>query len=143
MRDRASIQAGVRLERSKGLADSAPDARDVALGLRIRARRKAMGLSQSELSEAAGVTFQLLHRYEAGAKAVSVSTLVDLAQALGCRATDLLGDLDPGGAAIPAPAPPLGAAELLAAYAAAPAPMRRLILKLASAITRASLEGNG
>ncbi len=119
-----------------------PNKLDVALGLRIRQRRKAMGLSQSALADLVGLTFQQIQKYERGSNRVSFSRLVEIAHALACRIQDLVGDLDDVGL----PSPLLhqetahlresGAPELLAAYAAAPGPLRRAILKLAVEIAK-------
>ena len=87
--------------------ENTPNRLDVALGLRIRQRR-----------------------------------LVDIAHALDCRVVDLIGDLDD--ANIPSPLfrqdtahlRESGAPELLAAYAAAPPALRRVILKLVVEIAK-------
>src|ERR1700722_855781 len=119
-----------------------PNRLDVALGLRIRQRRKALSVSQTALAEAIGLTFQQIQKYERGFNRVSFSRLVDIAHALDCRVVDLIGDLDD--ASIPSPLfrqdtahlRESGAPELLAAYAAAPAPLRRTILKLVVEIAK-------
>jgi transcriptional regulator with XRE-family HTH domain len=119
-----------------------PNRLDVALGLRIRQRRKALGVSQTALADAIGLTFQQIQKYERGFNRVSFSRLVDIAHALDCRVVDLIGDLDD--ASIPSPLfrqdtahlREAGAPELLAAYAAAPQAMRRAILKLVSEIAK-------
>ncbi len=56
---------------------------DVLVGKRIRARRHAMGLSQTELGEAIGVKFQQIQKYETGANRVSASRLWAVAEKLG------------------------------------------------------------
>jgi transcriptional regulator with XRE-family HTH domain len=119
-----------------------PNKLDVALGLRIRQRRKALGVSQTALADSIGLTFQQIQKYERGFNRVSFSRLVDIAHALNCRVIDLIGDLDD--ASIPSPLfrqdtahlREPGAPELLAAYAAAPAPLRRTILKLVVEIAK-------
>jgi transcriptional regulator with XRE-family HTH domain len=119
-----------------------PNRLDVALGLRIRQRRKALGVSQTALADAIGLTFQQIQKYERGFNRVSFSRLVDIAHALNCRVVDLIGDLDD--ASIPSPLfrqdtahlRETGAPELLAAYAAAPAAIRRVVLKLVLEIAK-------
>ena len=113
---------------------------DVALGLRIRQRRKSLGISQESLADAIGLTFQQIQKYERGFNRVSFSRLVDIARALDCRVIDIIGDLDD----INLPDLPfgkdtahlreLGAPELLAAYGAITKPLRRAILKLVQGI---------
>jgi transcriptional regulator with XRE-family HTH domain len=62
---------------SKGL----PNPIDVHVGSRIRLRRTLLGISQTTLAEAIGLTFQQVQKYEKGANRVSSSRLVDMANA--------------------------------------------------------------
>src|ERR1700735_2080392 len=78
-----------------------PNRLDVALGLRIRQRRKALGVSQTALADGIGLTFQQIQKYERGFNRVSFSRLVDIAHALDCRVIDLIGDLDDSNVASP------------------------------------------
>jgi transcriptional regulator with XRE-family HTH domain len=55
---------------------------DRHVGLRIRMRRKEMGVSQERLAEALGITFQQVQKYERGANRVSASKLWEIAAAL-------------------------------------------------------------
>lgn len=55
---------------------------DVAVGAKIRLRRKQLGVSQKSLAEALGVTFQQVQKYERGANRVSASSLARVAKAL-------------------------------------------------------------
>ena len=115
---------------------------DLALGLQIRERRKALGVSQAALAEVLGITFQQIQKYERGFNRVSFSRLVLIAQALDCRVADLIRDLEemdaPSGRVLPDTAHlrEPGAPELLAAYAAAPAEIRRAVLKLVVALAK-------
>lgn len=56
---------------------------DFLVGKRIRARRHAMGISQTELGDAIGVKFQQIQKYETGANRVSASRLWAVAEKLG------------------------------------------------------------
>lgn len=56
---------------------------DRHVGQRIRARRKALGLSQASLGEALGYSFQQAQKYENGANRVSASKLYETARCLG------------------------------------------------------------
>lgn len=115
---------------------------DMALGLHIRERRKSLGISQAALAEALGITFQQIQKYERGFNRVSFSRLVMIAQALDCRIADLVSDLDdmePAKSRPPQDTAHLrepGAPQLLAAYAAAPAEIRRAVLKLVVALAK-------
>src|SRR5262249_15649251 len=55
---------------------------DVMVGKRIRLRRVQLGLSQTELGQKLGVTFQQVQKYENGTNRVSCSRLYETAVAL-------------------------------------------------------------
>lgn len=59
-----------------------PNPIDVHVGNRIRLRRTLLGMSQTVLAEAIGLTFQQVQKYERGTNRVSSSRLVDMANAL-------------------------------------------------------------
>ena len=112
---------------------------DVALGVHILERRKALKMSQAALAEAIGLTFQQIQKYERGFNRLSFSRLVDIAHALDCRVVDLAGGLDRLSTVEPALREPdaaeihlreTGAPELLAAYATLPIKMRKAVLRL-------------
>ncbi|WP_082064498.1 helix-turn-helix domain-containing protein [Brevundimonas sp. KM4] len=65
---------------------------DIQIGKTIRDRRVALGLTQSELGGAIGVSFQQVQKYERGANRVAASTLLQVAGALRCSVADLYGD---------------------------------------------------
>lgn len=56
---------------------------DELVGKRIRARRHAMGISQTDLGDAIGVKFQQIQKYETGANRVSASRLWAISEKLG------------------------------------------------------------
>ena len=60
-----------------------PNPIDIHVGKRMRQRRTILGLSQSALGDAIGLTFQQVQKYERGANRVSGSRLFDLARVLG------------------------------------------------------------
>lgn len=62
--------------------DIAPNPVDVHVGLRIRLRRRELGVSQEKLAEAIGLTFQQVQKYERAANRVSASKLYEVARAL-------------------------------------------------------------
>ena len=55
---------------------------DVHIGQKIRARRILLGLSQTELADVAGITFQQVQKYEKGTNRVGASRLQQFSQAL-------------------------------------------------------------
>jgi transcriptional regulator with XRE-family HTH domain len=71
-----------------------PHRLDVAIGQRIRERRRAVGMSQQTLAERVGVTFQQVQKYERGSNRISFSRLIEIADALSCRLNDLADGLD-------------------------------------------------
>ena len=62
--------------------DRGPNPIDRHVGLRIRMRRKELGVSQEKLAESIGLTFQQVQKYERAANRVSASKLWEMAQAL-------------------------------------------------------------
>jgi transcriptional regulator with XRE-family HTH domain len=105
------------------MSSDAPHRLDVAIGHRIRERRRVIGVSQGQLARAVGVTFQQVQKYERGTNRVSFSRLMEIVRALGCELNDLTEGLESD-----QPTPVLGASqqlmaqdgasELLKAYAA-------------------------
>ena len=55
---------------------------DVYVGKRLRERRNMMGLSQENLADTVGITFQQVQKYERGANRLSASRLYDFARKL-------------------------------------------------------------
>ncbi len=62
--------------------DHSPHPVDVIVGASVRMRRKALNISQGELAESIGLTFQQVQKYESGANRISASKLYDIARAL-------------------------------------------------------------
>ena len=110
---------------------------DVAVGAKIRLRRKQLAISQKALADALGVTFQQVQKYERGANRVSASSLARVAKALEMPIAAFF-DNEPEAApnlfsAIGAP----GAADMLAAYAAIPSiECRQALLVVARVMAR-------
>src|SRR5947199_6467929 len=55
---------------------------DDHVGARIRERRIMLGLSQQQLAQLIGVTYQQAHKYERGLNRISAGRLYDIAQVL-------------------------------------------------------------
>ena len=66
--------------RSKG---DAPDEIDILVGRRLRELRTLAGLSQTQIGESAGLSFQQIQKYERGVNRISASKLYSLAAFLG------------------------------------------------------------
>lgn len=75
--DSADQLSAGRLDDGQG-----PHPVDRHVGLHIRMRRKALGISQEKLAEALGLTFQQVQKYERGANRVSASKLWEIGRAL-------------------------------------------------------------
>lgn len=66
------------------LSSGAPNPVDAHVGRRLRLRRIMVGMSQEQLADAIGVTFQQIQKYERGANRISASRLWDLSVMLNC-----------------------------------------------------------
>ena len=88
------------------IAPKEPHPFDVEVGRRILMRRREMGLSQTALGQAVGITFQQVQKYEAGANRVSASRLFDMARVLQTSCAWLMGENGaPTGDSLPDPDP--------------------------------------
>ncbi|MDO8900016.1 MAG: helix-turn-helix domain-containing protein [Phenylobacterium sp.] len=118
----------------------AVDSVDRAIGARVRARRKSLSMSQSDLAERLGVSFQQVQKYERGANRISGSTLVAASQALQTTVSWLVGEEThehaPPDEAFTALMTP-GALEMLEAYTVIARPRtRQALLALAREMGR-------
>ena len=59
-----------------------PSSADQVIGMRIRERRMMLGLTQPQLGELIGVTYQQFHRYERGLNSISAGRLFEIARRL-------------------------------------------------------------
>ena len=78
-RGRASVEASEEEPRPSPRASAA----DRHVGGRIRERRIMLGLSQQQLAQMIGVTYQQAHKYERGLNRISAGRLFEIAQVLG------------------------------------------------------------
>jgi len=81
---------------------------DIHVGVKIRDRREALGLTQSELATRIGVTGQQIHRYESGVDRVGAGRIWELGQVLGCRVSSFFDGLE---AAVDTATPVVGRIE--------------------------------
>jgi transcriptional regulator with XRE-family HTH domain len=68
-----------------------PNTVDVDVGRLVRVQRMARGLSQTELANRIGVTFQQVQKYETGSNRISMGRLVRIGRVLRVDVTYLLG----------------------------------------------------
>ena len=76
------------------LEDGTPNPIDAHVGGRVRLRRTLMGLTQDQLGEAIGLTFQQVQKYERGANRIGASRLFDVARVLDVPVSFFFDDLD-------------------------------------------------
>jgi transcriptional regulator with XRE-family HTH domain len=72
----------MRVDVERGTKARAPDSRDVDVGRRIRAQRLVRRLSQAELANKLGVSFQQVQKYEKGVNRVGAGRLARIAEVL-------------------------------------------------------------
>ena len=95
---------------------------DLHVSRRIRQRRIMLGLTQQQLAELIGVTYQQAHKYETGINRISAGRLYQIARALGVGVEYFFEGLEEGAARASAPAGEL-------------TPAQRLLLELARHFT--------
>ncbi len=72
--------AKVKLAYGRGTGIPSPV--DVHVGARLRVRRTLLGMTQTTLGDAIGLTFQMVQKYERGANRIGSSRLYDLSHVL-------------------------------------------------------------
>lgn len=122
---------------------------DVHVGTRVRLRRNVLGMSQTDLSTALGLTFQQVQKYERGANRIGASRLLEIARVLDVPISFFYDDIDP------LQAPPVetrGAQEdvlhqvetldlVTAYYSIADPTIRRRLFDLLKALAAAGADG--
>ena len=76
----------------RGIVHAAASQRAMLLGRNCRERRKALHMSQAELSERSGVAVSHLSNIEQGRGNPTLEVMEAIANALDCSVVDLLGD---------------------------------------------------
>ncbi len=74
---------------------------DVHVGTRVRLRRTLFGMTQTDLGDAIGLSFQQMQKYEKGTNRISSSRLYELAQVLDVSIEYFFKDIPPKVAASP------------------------------------------
>ncbi|MGR3506313.1 MAG: helix-turn-helix domain-containing protein [Paracoccaceae bacterium] len=118
---------------------------DIHVGKRLRQRRLLMGLTQSQLAESAGVTFQQLQKYEMAKNRISASRLWAIAQTLEVTTEFFFRGLSQAEAEISQSGvvdvfDNAEVLELLKAYFSIPENRRQAVLDLAKGLGEASKE---
>ncbi|MEI9903005.1 MAG: helix-turn-helix domain-containing protein [Asticcacaulis sp.] len=76
---------------------------DRHVGLKVRLRRKSMGLSQTELADAIGLTFQQVQKYERGSNRISASKMFEISRVLRCNVAYFFEGFEDQGEFTPSP----------------------------------------
>jgi transcriptional regulator with XRE-family HTH domain len=76
------------------MAGERANAVDAAVGDRIRRLRQLRHLSQSRLGEAVGLSFQQIQKYESGKNRMALSTFVRICEALDCRPSEVMTEVE-------------------------------------------------
>jgi transcriptional regulator with XRE-family HTH domain len=76
---------------------------DRHVGARMRERRIILGLTQHQVAELIGVTYQQAHKYEKGINRVAAGRLYSIAQALGVEVSYFFEGLQTAGRVVPSP----------------------------------------
>lgn len=84
------------MDQTRTSTSRSAEAVDFHIGAKIRNRRKELKLSQEQLGNVAGVSFQQIQKYENGANRISASMLVKIAGALDVPPTWFFEDLPAG-----------------------------------------------
>jgi transcriptional regulator with XRE-family HTH domain len=76
---------------------------DRYVGARIRERRILLGLTQQQMADLIGVTYQQAHKYEKGINRVAAGRLYSIGRALGVEVSYFYEGLQTGGGLVPSP----------------------------------------
>jgi transcriptional regulator with XRE-family HTH domain len=135
----SAVSASHRRRRASTLI-TGPDPVDIHVGARIRLRRALLGLTQTELADAIGLTFQQVQKYERGSNRVSASMLHRIAGVLDVPVSFFFDDM-----ADEMKLPPPGQDDVLARpetctllrhYYRLPDPLRQCVHDLIKAMAR-------
>ncbi len=73
-----------------------PHPDDVIAGANLRRIRNLRHVSQEQLADQIGITFQQVQKYEKGTNRLSISRALACCRVLGCTMTDLIAGIDAG-----------------------------------------------
>ena len=90
-------------QRAAALRRSRPQEVDRYVGARIRERRILLGLTQQQMADLIGVTYQQAHKYEKGINRVAAGRLYRIGRALGVEVSYFYEGLHAAGGFVPSP----------------------------------------
>src|SRR6202521_5010685 len=76
------------------MAKRGPDPQDIQVGQRVRALRLERGMSQTNLADQLGLTFQQVQKYEKGANRIGAGRLHRISEILGVPVSTLFASSD-------------------------------------------------
>ncbi len=127
----------VQISEERPASSRAADTSDARLGVRVRQLRRLRGLSQADVAQALGVTYQQVQKYETGKTRLPARMLPVLARMLGVDTELLLAGVQGQDAAVPLPhqgPDERETAELVSAFASMRHPQsRRRLLSIVRA----------
>ncbi len=106
-----------------GRGTGKPHPVDVHVGARVRMRRTLLGMTQTDLGDALGLTFQQVQKHERGTNRISASRLYDLSRVLDLSIKHFFEDIPAAVAASSPAAKKSGKAKKPPSYG--PNPMHR------------------
>ena len=89
------VMATAGLKAKAGPGRSRAQDIDRYVGSRMRERRIMLGLTQQQMAELIGVTYQQAHKYETGINRISAGRLYQISQALGVEISYFFEDVEP------------------------------------------------
>lgn len=89
------VSSPARANKKNAFPVRKPNDVDAHVGARLRQRRMLLGISQEQLAEMLGLTFQQVQKYERGTNRISASRLFQLARALDTPITWFFEEMDP------------------------------------------------
>ncbi len=78
-----------------GRGTGKPHPVDIHVGARVRQRRVLLGMNQTKLGDALGMSFQQVQKYERGTNRISASRLYDLSRVLDVSIEHFFEDMSP------------------------------------------------
>lgn len=111
-----------------------PDAIDQHVGRALRVRRVEAGISQTQLGQALGITFQQIQKYENGTNRISASKIHKCAEMLGCSLVDFFPPASEATSIKPNLANIPGDARLAELYRSFSPRKRKLLLEMAEVL---------
>jgi transcriptional regulator with XRE-family HTH domain len=88
------VSSPARANKKNAFPVRKPNDVDAHVGARLRQRRMLLGISQEQLAEMLGLTFQQVQKYERGTNRVSASRLFQLARSLDTPITWFFDDME-------------------------------------------------